>query len=86
MPKHIEFCLVLSRFSFFYVQILTQNSADSQAACYIFFQNFELFCQIYLGLDHYDHFDHYVDQYQFLMGYFSLSFYPIKFKPRHNDP
>ena len=58
--KHIQFCLVLSPFSVFYVQksdfscnqlaISTQLcSPDSQAACYILFKNSELFYWIYSG-------------------------------------
>ena len=33
-----------------------------------------------------DFLDHYMDQCQILMGYFSLSFNPIDLKPWHNEP
>ena len=62
MTKHIEFCLVLSRFlcskigGLFLFEfscnqraILTRYSSDSQAACYIFFKNSEMFFRIYSG-------------------------------------
>ena len=89
MPKHIESVWFFLVFSVLYVQksecyacnqlaILTKCSADSQAACFFFFLIPNCSAEFVQ-----DFLDHYVDHYQILMGYFSLSCYLFNFKPSH---